>query len=262
MITDPKTVPDGRRARLAYSCSIAVVAAALVAPAQTEFGAKLGVLAALAIVCPMRPLLERLLPDRPGRPQWRFAAASAAAVAAGLAAIAAPAPGIAGPSAAADQPLPSPPTPRFAIAPNDDVPARISAAQGRAMARDVAVALAVQQRALERRDRTALAGAAAVAWRATLEARLAHSGRSGPLQVARYRLTRLTLTLARRPGQGPPAIMAVLHGGVAFATWAGDPLRQTSVTAERPLLKAFEIAKVGARYRIVSDVVPVGWRPS
>jgi Na+-translocating ferredoxin:NAD+ oxidoreductase RnfD subunit len=54
MITDPKTVPGGRRARIVYAVAIGLLAALLNAPARTEFWSKVAVLGALAIVCGAR----------------------------------------------------------------------------------------------------------------------------------------------------------------------------------------------------------------
>ncbi len=62
MITDPKTVPRGRIARVAYGAAIALVFVALAAPQRTEFATKVALLAALAVVCAARPILERFLP--------------------------------------------------------------------------------------------------------------------------------------------------------------------------------------------------------
>ena len=62
MITDPKTAPRGRVAQVLYGISVAVAAAVLAAPQQTEFGTKVAILAGLAIVCALRFPLERLLP--------------------------------------------------------------------------------------------------------------------------------------------------------------------------------------------------------
>ena len=68
MLTDPKTVPVGRRGRLAFAVAVALLAALLVAPARTEFWAKVAVLGALAIVCAARPGLAVLAPRiRPSR---------------------------------------------------------------------------------------------------------------------------------------------------------------------------------------------------
>ena len=57
MITDPKTAPQGGRARVWYAVTLGLLAALLIAPTRTEFAAKVALLAALAIVCAARPLL-------------------------------------------------------------------------------------------------------------------------------------------------------------------------------------------------------------
>ena len=62
MITDPKTVPAGRVARVVFGGVMGVVCTILIAPWQTEFGAKVGLLSGLAVMCATRPLLERRLP--------------------------------------------------------------------------------------------------------------------------------------------------------------------------------------------------------
>ena len=73
MITDPRTVPSGRVARVAYGTAIGVVSAVLIAPWDTEFGAKVGLLSGLVLVCTARPLFDRYFPaagseeDHPGR---------------------------------------------------------------------------------------------------------------------------------------------------------------------------------------------------
>src|SRR5262249_34948890 len=60
MITDPKTIPDSRVARRAYAVSVGLLAALLIAPQRTEFGAKVALLGALAIVCAASALIDRL----------------------------------------------------------------------------------------------------------------------------------------------------------------------------------------------------------
>jgi Na+-translocating ferredoxin:NAD+ oxidoreductase RnfD subunit len=62
MITDPKTVPRGRKARIAYGAAIGLVFVMLAAPQRTEFATKVALLGSLALVCAARPLLERLSP--------------------------------------------------------------------------------------------------------------------------------------------------------------------------------------------------------
>jgi hypothetical protein len=54
MITDPKTVPAGRVARVIFGASVAVVSTVLIAPQTTEFGAKVGLLAGLVAMSVLR----------------------------------------------------------------------------------------------------------------------------------------------------------------------------------------------------------------
>ena len=62
MITDPKTTPRSMRGRVVYAVSIGLLGVLLIAPAKTEFWAKVALLGALAIVCAARPLLA-LVPN-------------------------------------------------------------------------------------------------------------------------------------------------------------------------------------------------------
>lgn len=62
MITDPKTVPAGRVARVAFGGLVAITSTLLMAPQTDEFGSKVGLLAGLVVVCAARPFIERLLP--------------------------------------------------------------------------------------------------------------------------------------------------------------------------------------------------------
>lgn len=59
MITDPKTVPGGRAARVVFAAAIGLLATLLIAPSTTEFGAKVGLLASLALMSPTQKLFER-----------------------------------------------------------------------------------------------------------------------------------------------------------------------------------------------------------
>ena len=63
MITDPKTVPSGRVGRVMFGLLVAVASVLLMAPQTNEFGTKVGLLAGLVVVCAVRPLLDRLLPE-------------------------------------------------------------------------------------------------------------------------------------------------------------------------------------------------------
>ncbi len=63
MITDPKTVPAGRVGRVAFGLLVAVASILLMAPQTDEFGTKVGLLAGLVVLCAVRPLLDRLVPE-------------------------------------------------------------------------------------------------------------------------------------------------------------------------------------------------------
>ena len=67
MITDPKTVPTGRRSRIAFGFLVAVASTLLMAPQTTEFGTKVALLGGLAVVCAGRPIADRLLVARHAR---------------------------------------------------------------------------------------------------------------------------------------------------------------------------------------------------
>ena len=60
MITDPKTVPEGIRPRRAFGAAIGLLAVLLIAPQTTEYATKVAVLAALALVCAGRTLVDML----------------------------------------------------------------------------------------------------------------------------------------------------------------------------------------------------------
>ena len=62
MITDPRTAPETARGRRIYSVAIGLLGALLIAPMQTEFWAKVALLASLTIVCAARPVVH----PRPG----------------------------------------------------------------------------------------------------------------------------------------------------------------------------------------------------
>lgn len=75
MVTDPKTVPRGRVGRPLFAMCVAVTCVLLIATQTTEFGAKVGLLGGLTLLCAARPLFDRLVPA-PGSPDdhvWRFA---------------------------------------------------------------------------------------------------------------------------------------------------------------------------------------------
>ena len=93
MITDPRTTPAGRRGRIAFGCAVAAVSTLLLAPWETEFGTKVGLLSGLVVVTAARPFVERwraarVHVDRPPRLHPAIAVTVASAVFVGLLALA------------------------------------------------------------------------------------------------------------------------------------------------------------------------------
>jgi len=89
MIPDPRTVPDGPVARVAFGILVAILAVLLIGPTSLEFWTKTAILASLVIACALRFALVRFLSplearDRPraGRRRlgWRLPAALALAL--------------------------------------------------------------------------------------------------------------------------------------------------------------------------------------
>ncbi len=92
MITDPRTVPSGRGPRFGFGVAVAVVSSLLIAPQTTEFGAKVGLLGGLVLVCAARPvvtvLAERVASSNADRSTWLPSRATRWAAAAGGSALA------------------------------------------------------------------------------------------------------------------------------------------------------------------------------
>lgn len=175
MLTDPRTVPAGRVARVVFGVSVAGLGSLLTAPWQTEFGVKVGLLVSLAIMCASRPLLERRLPlagtaeDDPrkwlaallnGRLRRMIASVAAVGFVAAVAAV-----GI--PAIAADQP--PPPTDSITAVDPSSLPtvtvdpevaglsARVASPSGaQELAATLAFNLEVEQAALRTRDASLL----------------------------------------------------------------------------------------------------------
>jgi hypothetical protein len=63
MITDPRTTPAGRVGRVVFGLLVGVLATLLIAPQTDEFGAKVGLLASLVILCAGRWIVDRFVPQ-------------------------------------------------------------------------------------------------------------------------------------------------------------------------------------------------------
>jgi hypothetical protein len=89
MLPDPRTVPDGPTARVAFGILVAILAVLLIGPTTLEFWTKTAILASLVIACALRFALARFLSplEARGRPRaglrrlsWRLPAVIAVAL--------------------------------------------------------------------------------------------------------------------------------------------------------------------------------------
>src|SRR5438270_10314095 len=67
MMPDPRTVPDGAVARVAFGILVAILAVLLIGPTTLEFWTKTAILASLFIACALRFSLARFLPPLEAR---------------------------------------------------------------------------------------------------------------------------------------------------------------------------------------------------
>jgi hypothetical protein len=63
MITDPKTIPSGRAARVVFAAGLGLLSVLMIAPHATEYAAKVGLLASLTLWSPLRGMFDTALPD-------------------------------------------------------------------------------------------------------------------------------------------------------------------------------------------------------
>ena len=188
MITDPKTIPAGKIGRRVYAVAIGLLAALLIAPQTTEFGSKVAVLAALAIVCAARPMLEFSRRALLRRRVWSTRTVGAAALAGavvfvGLLVVA----GIPARSSAEARVLPAPagPIPDVSVRTAPGI-APIDRRTAERIALDLVADLENESEALRRRDR-ARATAGADGARLAALWRQIDAAAGGTLDVPRYR---------------------------------------------------------------------------
>ena len=63
MITDPKTIPVSRQARVVFAATLGLITTLMIAPHTVEYGAKVGLLASLALWSPLRGVFQRIFPS-------------------------------------------------------------------------------------------------------------------------------------------------------------------------------------------------------
>jgi ASPIC and UnbV/FG-GAP-like repeat len=268
MITDPKTIPDGRVARLVYAIGVGLLTTLLIAPQRTEFGSKVAVLGALAIVCAARPLLDWLLPaagspdDRLGawvaRALSRGRAGAAKLGTAGLAGAAAFA-GVlvlAGLPARPSSALAAPLTdvghlPKVTILHSSGVSSQLDRHTALLIARSLVADLRDGAKALRTRDaRLASPGSCCVALSSVRN--LIGRSKGRPITVSTYRLDRMSVKLRPAEGQGEPVVVAALTGLVQNAVYAGVPPKLVRRSAPVPFSGTFQLDQGSRGFELIS----------
>lgn len=248
MITDPRTIPTSRTARLWFGVAVGVVATLLVAPQRTEFATKVAILGALVAVCAARPLLDAWA--RPLRRVWL--AVPAVVVFLGVTVLAgtnAREPRLAGgalPVVAVDRApvdLPDGAVPEVTIggsARRTQPP--LTAERAQRMGRDLVDALVIEAEALRTGDRAALETAVA-------GERLADDLRSltqdGAPELRSYDFETLEVVLLRDPlrPQDPPRLGVAATGTV-----------RSEGGAEEPFDGSFALADVGGYFVVTAQL--------
>jgi hypothetical protein len=252
MLTDPKTIPGGRSAQLVYAVGVGLLSALLIAPMQTEFGAKVAVLGSLAIFCAARPLLERrswsLTAFLPAR-RLALSVGGLAVLAAAIVAAGTPA----RPGAATVAPLRGTGRiPQITILHSTGVSTQLNHATALTIARNVVSDLRVASDAIQARDSTGAAAAADGAWLADVRRTIGHAA-GGPIVVPSYRIDRLSVQLRPGLGQAPPTVVAILQGVVQESTFTGTPQQLVKRTPPAPFNQTLDLQLRGSRYVIVGS---------
>jgi ASPIC and UnbV/FG-GAP-like repeat len=246
MITDPKTTPEGTRARALYAVSIGLLAALLIAPARTEFWSKVAVLGALAIVCGARPLLERLTLFRL---EPRRLAAAVALLVVGYTAAMAGAGIRARPEGAAAPLAHTGRLPQIAILPSRGVETALDWKTADRIAGDLVADLGLQLTALSNRRTNALA-LAAIGDELTQLTRQIHAAAGGTIEVAASRLERVRVHLEAGHGQGPAIAVATLEGMRQLSLYKDVPPAVVRRDAAVPFRETLELQQDRGRWLV------------
>ncbi len=266
MITDPKTIPEGRLARRVYGVGIALLAVLLIAPQTTEFATKVAVLGALFLVCAAGGVLALLrsralvpaLPSPSGVvPGGRFGAgalATAGVVAfMGLVVLA----GIPARPSSASASVPRAAAgalPEVTVEESDRVASQLDRGMALQIAADLVADLRVEANALLQRDHEAATTGAAGARLAEVWQRIESAGKD--VVVPEYRLDRLRVALERGEFQQAPLVVAELEGTVELVRYEGTPAAARSRTDPARIEQTLELTLQDGRYLIVGQRGP------
>ncbi|MEJ5253722.1 MAG: hypothetical protein WHS89_00075 [Acidimicrobiales bacterium] len=296
MITDPRTTPDGRVARVLFGVCVGFLAALLVAPQTTEFGSKVAVLGSLAIMCVARYPLARLVPAAGSEDDrlrdWlvrrlRGVARAGRAVPSSLglgtlgggvatAGICVLALVLAGTPAreptvqlredgtvgsdrdvAIDESALPPVTISEAMR---ELSPRLTDRTARLMAADVLADLAAETRARLELDPAAAAEGAVFSRLRDLEAEIEALRAGGEVVVPEYSIERMVIVPVYDPrnAQAGPQFGVEVHGTVTLRPYGGSPPTTRAPSAPESFERVFALFLSGDRYLLAADYPPEG----
>jgi hypothetical protein len=284
MITDPKTTPAGRVARVVFGIAVAMVCTLLIAPQTTEFGAKVALLSGLVVLCVARLFLERFLPasgserdrlgafagavrgsgDRyltPGRALARGAIVGATVVLVGATVVAAGAPAresLVAASASSD-PAAQPPLdvhvdpstlPQVTVDPDVTDRGDLSQADAQAVALTLAENLEVEAQALRGGERSLLPAVDDGRRLTTLQQRVDDVIATGRAVVPHYTFDELHVVLIDSAGQSGLSLGFEATGTVEEVAYGVDGSELSRTTS--PFARTFVLSRpTGARWLLV-----------
>jgi Na+-translocating ferredoxin:NAD+ oxidoreductase RnfD subunit len=270
MITDPRTAPASRRARIVFGMGVALVATFLIAPQRTEYGTKVAVLGALAVLCAARPLLDRqFAPDdwlRRGRlrsetvRRYVLGGVGVSCIVVPLIAFAGiharPNQFTIGDAARREVARPSIALPASAIPPVHVTSQKAFAdalrpSDARAIAHDFVVDLAITNQALRTRNPLLAATDGDLNWLVDQLRAIRDAGSNGPIVAPSYTLNHMQVAvLKRRASQALPEIDVIVDGTMHRVTYDRG---RVVARADVPFRHTYVVAKIDGHYLITAD---------
>jgi len=286
MITDPKTTPAGRVARVVFGIAVAMVCTLLIAPQTTEFGAKVALLSGLVVLCVARLFFERFLPApgserdhlgtfaraggdgerylTPGRALGRGAIVGATVVVVGATVVVAGAPAresliTASTSAASDPDAPPQPDvphvdtstlPQVTVDPDVTDRGDLSQADAQAVALTLAENLEVEAQALRGGERSLLSAVDDGQRLTMLQQRVDDVIETGRAVVPHYTFDELHVVLIHSAGQSGLSLGFEATGTVEEVAYGVDGSERSRATS--PFARTFVLSRpTGARWLLV-----------
>ena len=267
MITDPKTTPKGRLARIVTAQGSDSLATLLIAPMRTEFAAKVALLGSLTIVCAARPALEWLLPAAGSRDDRisAWAASVAARGRAGFARVGAVGfVGVAGfaglvvlagiparPGSAAAALRDTGRIPQVSILHSSGVSSQLDRKTSLVIAHSLVADLRSRARALRLRN-AKLVGSGLCCNALTEVQKSVAGAKGGPITVRTYRLEHMAVKLRPAQGQGELIVVARVSGQAQDTVYEGAPPKIVQRNASAPFTGTFQLDLSGSGYEIIS----------